>query len=278
MNGRDFMKTLGIGAGAALISAEVVEALAGADLPVTLRGAAQTVDPVAHALTRLTFGPRPGQVNAVRQMGLPAYLEQQLQPQSINDDASEQRLGGYMTLDMTPVEMVALGNDQADIIGELDSATIMRSTYSERQLFEIMVNFWSEHFSIWHLKETCKILKTPDDRDVIRKFALGTFRDLLGASAKSPAMLIYLDNAQSQKAHPNENYAREVMELHTVTIGNYTEDDVKEVARCLTGWSVQGPKRENPVDFIYYPQIHVDGSKLVLGNAIRAGGGQQDDY
>src|SRR5258708_24600474 len=105
MNGRDFMKTLGIGAGAALISAEVVEALAAPDLPVTLARAAQTVDPVAHALNRLTFGARPGQVNAVRQMGLPAYLEQQLKPQSINGDANERPSARYMTLVRTVVQI-----------------------------------------------------------------------------------------------------------------------------------------------------------------------------
>src|SRR5258708_24787169 len=176
LNRRDFLKTLGIGAGAALISAEVVEALAAPDLPVTLARAAQTSDPVAHVLNRVTFGPRPGQVNAVRQMGLQTYLEQQLKPQSINDDASEQRLGGYITLDMTPVEMLAMGNDQAEIIAELDSATIMRSTYSERQLFEIMVNFWSAHFSLCHINETRNILTTPDEPDVILNYAPVKYR------------------------------------------------------------------------------------------------------
>src|SRR5436189_5047993 len=109
LNRRDFLKTLGIGAGAALISAEVVEALAAPDLPVTLARAAQTVDPVAHTLNRLTFGPRPGQVNAVRQMGLPACREQRLKPHSTNADASAKRSGCYITLDMPPVDMIATG-------------------------------------------------------------------------------------------------------------------------------------------------------------------------
>src|SRR5258708_18906890 len=161
-------------------------------------------------------------------------------------------------------------------IEEPDAATVIRATYSERQLYEIMVDFWSEHFSIWHQKEQDKLFKTVDDREVVRKYALGKFRDILGASAKSPAMLIFLDNAKSNKQHPNENYAREVMELHTVTIGNYTEDDVKEEARCFTGWTVQGLKGTNPGQFVYNAKIHDDGQKTVLGHTIPAGGGIQD--
>ena len=139
-----------------------------------------------------------------------------------------------------------------------------------------MADFWSEHFSIWQEKESDKYLKTADDRDVVRKYALGKFRDILGASAKSPAMLIYLDNAQSNKAHANENYGREVMELHTITVGNYTETDVKEVARCFTGWTIQGTKEPNPGTFIFRPSLHDTGAKTVLGHIIPAGGGQQD--
>ncbi len=268
---------IGVGAGMALVADQVVEALAAPDLPQPLcaPALAGTRDPVAHVLNRVTFGPRPGQVDAVSKMGVQAYLEQQLNPGSINDD-SEKRLGDYITLDMTTEELVALGAAPKEMIAELDVATVMRATYSERQLFEVMVNFWSEHFSIWHQKEQCKFLKTVDDREVIRKYALGKFRDILGASAKSPAMLIYLDNAKSEKQHPNENYAREVMELHTVTIGNYTEDDVKEVARCFTGWTIQGKNGDNPGEFIFNPKMHDDGPKTVLGHQIPAGGGIQD--
>ncbi|MEP7288766.1 MAG: DUF1800 family protein [Chloroflexota bacterium] len=278
MNRRDFLKTVGVGAGAALIGGKVIEALAAPDLPGALGSVAlaDQRDPVAHILNRVTFGPRPGQVEAVKKMGVQAYLEQQLKPESIPDDASENRLGDYITLDMQPAELTAFAKQPAEVIAELDSATVMRAVYSERQLYEIMVNFWSEHFSIYHLKNQCKFLKTADDRDVIRKHALGKFRDLLGASTKSPAMLIYLDNAESEKKHPNENYAREVMELHTITIGNYTEDDVKEVARCFTGWTIQGLKGDNPGEFIFRPNLHDNDAKMVLGHAIAAGGGIQD--
>src|SRR5260221_1398148 len=278
MNRRDFLKVMGIGTGAALIGADVAEALAAPDLPEALRSAATLAqqDPVAHVLKRVTFGPRPGQVDAVKKLGVQPYLEQQLAPQNINDDASEQRLGNYITLDMTPIELNALGKDQRQTIVELDSATIMRATYSERQLYEVMVAFWSEHFSIWHLKETDKILKTMDDREVVRKYALGKFRDILGASAKSPAMLVYLDNAGSIKLHPNENYARELMELHTLSVGNYSENDIKEVARCFTGWTVQGPRAANPGEFTFNAKFHDNDAKTVLGHTIPAGGGLQD--
>ncbi len=278
MNRRDFLKTIGVGAGAVFLADGVIEALAAPDLPAPLRNPAlaDARDPIAHVLNRVTFGPRPGQVDAVKQTGIQAYLDQQLNPAAINDDASEKRLGDYISLDMSVAELVAFGDAPQEMIAELDAATLLRAVYSERQLFEVMVNFWSEHFSIWHLKEQCKFLKTIDDREVARKYAFGKFRDILGASAQSPAMLIYLDNAESEKQHPNENYAREVMELHTVTIGNYTEDDVKEVARCFTGWTIQGKNGDNPGEFIFNPKQHDNGPKTVLGHAIPAGGGIQD--
>jgi Protein of unknown function (DUF1800) len=278
MNRRDFLKVMGIGTGAALVGADVAQALAAPDLPQALRSATaiDQQDPVAHILNRVTFGPRPGQVDMVKKVGLQAYLDQQLSPQSINDDASEERLGNYITLDMTPVELYALGTNQRQTIIALDSATVMRATYSERQLFEVMVAFWSEHFSIWQLKESDKFLKTMDDREVVRTHAFGKFRDILGASAKSPAMLIYLDNAESIKTHPNENYAREIMELHTLSVGNYSETDVSEVARCFTGWTIQGQNTANVGEFIFNAKFHDDGAKTVLGHSIPAGGGIQD--
>lgn len=276
VNRRDFLKLMG--AGAALVSSPVLQALASPALPTTLRPplAATEQDPIIHMLNRVSFGARPGQVEAVRKMGLQAFLDQQLDPASLDDSASEARLGDLITLDMTPAEMIAAGKTKRDVIIELDSATVMRAIYSQRQLFEVMVNFWSEHFSIYHQKGACDLLKTADDRDVIRQHAIGNFRDLLGASAKSPAMLIYLDNAESRKEHPNENYAREVMELHTVTIGSYTEQDVKEVARCFTGWSVRGLREQDAGSFIFRPRLHDNRQKTVIGHVIPAGGGIKD--
>jgi uncharacterized protein (DUF1800 family) len=245
--------------------------------PAAIRAAQAAADPTWRALNRLTFGTRPGQVSAVQQSGLPAWIAQQMDYEKIDASASEARLGEFPTLDMTPTELIKFkGAQQGDVIRELDHATILRSIYSPRELYEVMVNFWSEHFSIWHQKEAVKVLKTVDDREVVRKFAFGKYRDLLGASAKSPAMLIYLDNAESNKKHPNENYARELMELHTITIGQYSEEDVKEVARCFTGWTIANLKEEDAGSFRFIPRLHDDGEKKVLGRVIPKGGGIQD--
>src|SRR6185436_18146149 len=117
--------------------------------------------------------------------------------------------------------------------------TIFRAAFSRRQLYERIVEFWSDHFNIAFTK--VGYLKVVDDRDVIRKYALGRFRDLLMATAKSPAMLAYLDQTQSRRGAPNENYARELMELHTVGVdGGYTQTDVSDLARVLTGCKIHG--------------------------------------
>ncbi len=278
MNRRDFLKTLGIGAGASVVGAEFLPgAMQALAAPEAVTQAQATADPTWRALNRLTFGPRPGEVDAVNKIGLRAWISQQLDYEKIDVTESEKRLGDYATLDMTPKELLGFkGAQQGDVVRELDQATILRSIYSPREVYEVMVNFWSEHFSIWHQKELDKLLKTVDDREVVRKYALGKYRDILGASAKSPAMLVYLDNADSNKKHPNENYARELMELHTITIGKYTEDDVKEVARCFTGWTIGKLRDENPGEFKFDPRIHDDGQKKVLGKVIPKGGGIQD--
>jgi uncharacterized protein (DUF1800 family) len=282
MNRRDFLKIIGAGAGAAAITANadnLIQALAAPDLPTPLRfpATADTRDSTWHVLNRVTFGPRPGQVDAVKKMGLQAYLEQQLNPSSIDDSAVENKLGDYITLDETVPELWNTEQRGMDAPTELDSATVIRAVHSQRDLYQVMVNFWSEHFSMWHGKENCRFLITADDRDVIRKNALGKFRDLLFASAKSPAMLVYLDNYKSDKKHPNENYAREVMELHTLTIGHYTETDVQELARCLTGWTLDlKRKSDNYGTFIFDPALHDDGQKTVLGKVIPPGGGIKD--
>ncbi|MGB8646881.1 MAG: DUF1800 domain-containing protein [Anaerolineae bacterium] len=170
------------------------------------------------------------------------------------------------------------------ILTEVIQATVLRQIFSERQLLEVMVDFWSNHFSIYILKNQDRFLKLVDDREVIRKYAFGKFRDLLGASAHSPAMLVYLDNQTNVKGVPNENYARELMELHTLGVdGGYTQADVQEVARCLTGWSVSGPQQEllgvdyaGAGKFLFRNNLHDNGDKHVLGVAIPAGGGVKD--
>ncbi|MFT3742847.1 MAG: DUF1800 family protein [Pyrinomonadaceae bacterium] len=176
------------------------------------------------------------------------------------------------------------------VITELQRAKLLRAVYSERQLGEMVVDFWENHFSIYGNKDATRWMMTSFDRDVIRPFSMGRFRDLLGATAKSPAMLFYLDNWQSSllKEYPatkdkparksggiNENYARELLELHTMGVdGGYTQKDVQEVARCFTGWSIRKPNEEGL--FVYNPGNHDNGEKTVLGVKIPAGGGIAD--
>lgn len=176
------------------------------------------------------------------------------------------------------------------VITELQRAKLLRAVYSERQLGEMVVDFWENHFSIYGNKDATRWMMTAFDRDVVRPYAMGRFRDLLGATAKSPAMLYYLDNWQSSllKEYPatkdrparksggiNENYARELLELHTMGVdGGYTQKDVQEVARCFTGWSIRKPNEEGL--FVYNPGNHDNGEKVVLGVKIPAGGGIAD--
>jgi uncharacterized protein (DUF1800 family) len=285
MNRRDFLKAAGAGVGVTVLGG-MPELTQGAEsgqqairaMIDTAAQAANTADPVYRLVNRLTFGPRPGQVEAVRKQGAEAWVAEQLAYEKIDASRVErEQLGDYVTLDLSAQEIFALkGVRQADAIRELDNATFIRSVYSPRDLYEVLVNFWSEHFSIWHQKETVKVLKTVDDREVVRKHALAKYSDILSASAKSPAMLIYLDNAKSNKGSPNENYARELMELHTITTGKYTEQDVKEVARCFTGWTIYGQRGDRPGEFYFNAAIHDNGQKTVLGKTIPAGGGMRD--
>ena len=176
------------------------------------------------------------------------------------------------------------------VVNELQRAKLLRAVYSERQLYEVMVDFWENHFSIFANKDADRLLLTGFDREAVRPFAMGNFRDLLGATAHSPAMLYYLDNWTSsvlrkypatkdrparQSGGINENYARELMELHTLGVnGGYTQKDVQEVARCFTGWTIRKPNDEGV--FIYNPALHDNGEKTVLGVKIAAGGGIAD--
>jgi uncharacterized protein (DUF1800 family) len=185
-------------------------------------------------------------------------------------------LAQFGTLNMAAANLAAVTPLNKPAL-ELSQATVLRAAYSQRQLYEVMVDFWSNHFNIYLGKDTDRFLKTIDDREVIRPNALGNFHDLLSASMHSPAMLIYLDNAHSTRDLPNENYAREIMELHTLSVnGGYSQTDVTEVARALTGWTVQGLKGAQPGDFIFAPRIHDDGEKHILGQVLPAGQGIRD--
>ncbi|HEX8465227.1 MAG TPA: DUF1800 domain-containing protein, partial [Abditibacterium sp.] len=169
-------------------------------------------------------------------------------------------------------------------LGELSTAKLARAIESKRQLQEVLADFWSNHFNVDVKKNAVRGLKIVDDRETIRPHVMGSFRAMLGASAHSPAMMLYLDNARSTReamapraAMPgarrrggiNENYARELMELHTLGVdGGYSQADVTEVARAFTGWSVEPQTGE----WVFRPRAHDQGPKTVMGKTINAGG------
>lgn len=273
---RAFLGTLfGVTAASASISgcSKVVDELAQPDLPDSLNPpGGDTRHPIAHLLNRAAYGPRPGQITEVEKIGRSRWINQQLDYRHIDDDAVNWRLRRYDTLNMSARDLMSFNRDKDYVANELASATLVRAIFSNRQLYEVMVGFWTDHFSIYQFKDDVVFLKTIDDREVIRRHALGKFGDLLKASAHSPAMLHYLDNTVNEKSHPNENYAREIMELHTLGVdGGYTENDILEVARCFTGWTKNGRG-----EFEFREEWHDTGEKLVLGHTIPAGGGKSD--
>jgi uncharacterized protein (DUF1800 family) len=365
---------------------------------------------ILQALNRLGFGPRPGDLERVKEMGLQKWIEQQLRPDSIDDSALDARLERFTTLKMSstklieefpeakvaakregvtveeyrkeqqeqmraamksmPVEgdvppekqsdmekadphgMPSFDADDSDmsanpgkakgggkgqggfgnqmfnyenihspqrIVAELSMAKMTRAVYSERQLQEMMVDFWYNHFNVYASKGADRWLITEYERDAIRPHAMGKFRDLMGATAKSPAMLFFLDNWLSadpvawqkmqqqtqarremrrgpfggprfpqggpaangapnapnakpkQERGLNENYGRELMELHTLGVdGGYTQDDVINVAKAFTGWSIRQPRRDP--EFFFEERLHDASVKTVLGHEIRGGG------
>jgi uncharacterized protein (DUF1800 family) len=353
-------------------------------LPITELNESEAI---LHALDRLGYGPRPGDFERARQMGLEQWINQQLNPDSINDSAMQARLEKYPTLKMSSSslirefpqpqqaarregktieeyrkeqqekqqqfnkQMTAMENGEGDqgdgsmgeggkagninkqgynggdpnrsplqnyqqiktpqrIIVELSMAKIDRAIYSDRQLYEQMVAFWFNHFNVFAGKGADRWMLTSYERDTIRPRAMGKFQDLVEATAKSPAMMFYLDNwlntdpkaeqragqyrgrrpglfggmpqqrpGQTQQQQQqqkrqfgiNENYGRELMELHTLGVeGGYTQQDVIEVAKCFTGWTIRQPQQAG--DFFFNQQLHVGGSKHVLGQTIDAGG------
>jgi len=240
------------------------------------------IDPVTHVLNRVAFGPRPGDYARVRGLtdtpakAAAAYLERQLEPESMDDEVAEFAVRRFETLGSSLGELFEY---QEDLLhNELMRSTLARAVLSQRQLYENMVQFWSDHFNIDPSKGDCKWLKVADDREVVRKHALGKFSDMLRASALSPAMLWYLDGRVNRRENvaekPNENYARELLELHTLGVhGGYTQKDVMEVARCLTGWTVRS-KNQKPYFEIgkveFKLRQHDSASKVVLGEKITA--------
>jgi len=229
-------------------------------------------------INRITYGYTPEEQTLIDQLGYYGYLEYQLNYQAIDDSALQARLQPYTTLNYSPY---LLYTEHASIVvNQLIEATILRAVYSRRQLYQKMVEFWSDHFYVSATKSFNPWLKTVDDRQVARPHALGFFPQMLRASAQSVAMLMYLDNQLSVAGNQNENYARELLELHTLGVdGGYTQQDVVEVARCFTGWGhYEGNDYNNWFTFHFDPAKHDDGQKIVLGNVIPAGGGINDGF
>jgi uncharacterized protein (DUF1800 family) len=317
---------------------------------------------VSQALSRLTFGPRPGDAQRVRAMGVDQWIDLQLHPERIDDPAVARLLAQLPTLAMSasdleekyppPAQVLArlrrpngrdsalsaadsqelrrVGREANRPVAELVTSRVARATVSERQLQEVMTDFWENHFTVYVAKGPRERYFLVDyDRDVIRPSALGKFRDLLGAVAASPAMLFYLDNWESvaDSAHPtlaaareprfgvlrpgrggtrifapgaivppgayrrpnapalpggrprpigiNENYARELLELHTLGVdGGYTQQDIIEVARAFTGWTIAPPRLGG--GSLFRPETHDAGPKTVLGHKLPFGRGVED--
>ena len=259
-----------------------------------------------HALNRLSYGPRPGDLDRLKAEGLAKHVERQLHPERIDDSACASELSRYPALAMSSAQLESRypkGKDgagagrPAEILEQLAAAKVTRAARCERQLEEIMTDFWFNHFNVAFNKGPVKWQLVGYERDTIRPRVFGRFRELLGAVARSPAMLFYLDNAQSsvdaryapaedlermekrRKRRPqakktglNENYARELLELHTLGVdGGYTQQDVTELARILTGWSVDRRSGAEPA-FVFRPRMHDRGRKTLLGRSFQDDG------
>jgi uncharacterized protein (DUF1800 family) len=241
--------------------------------------AGEAPDAVFHLLVRAGYGPWPGEPDEVRARGCADWIEEQLHPEGIEDTACELRARRFESTHLPPGD--AFEFKRPVILRELARATLLRAVYSRRRLKETMVGFWSDHLNVDTSKGACAWLKPTDDREVIRPHALGSFRELLRASATSPAMLVYLDGKENRVGagggRPNENYARELMELHTLGVhGGYTQGDVMEAARALSGWHLREGKEWHRGKVEFRAADHDDGEKTVLGKRIPSGGGEGD--
>lgn len=257
-------------------------ALAGLGVEVLPAGAAAATnvpvaDEIVHLLGRITYGIRPDELETARRLGYEGTVEWQLDYEALDDSAVEAALAAAAPTTAMPfADLLALqqvDGQRGTPIAELQFAALYRAVHSPRQLYERMVEFWSDHFNVNGPDGLLRSLKPWEDRQVMRPHALGRFRDLLGADARSPAMLVYLDNASNVKDGPNENYARELLELHTLGVGGgYGEEDVAEAARVLTGWAFS----RTDGSFVFRPGRHDYGAKTVLGVPFPAGRGIEE--
>lgn len=192
-------------------------------------------DPVLRLVRRISMGLEPQEVALARQMGYAGYLEYQLNADAIDDSALESAVAARMPL-LSQTTLQLRTADATEVANQLSDSAMYRAAFSRRQLKERMVEFWTDHLNI-SLNKVGYLL-VADNKTVIREHALGKFPDMLRASAESAAMLRYLDQNTSRTPTPNQNYAREIMELHTLGVDNgYTQADVAQLSRILTGWS-----------------------------------------
>jgi uncharacterized protein (DUF1800 family) len=238
------------------------------------------VERAVHLLNRAAYGSRPGDVARVLSMGFAGYLDEQLHPEAIDDSTVDAREAAFITRRMAPPDLkptAVIGPGAATsaaILPELRTHKLLRAIHSRRQLQEVLVDFWFNHFNVFFSKGDCRYLTTGYERDAIRPNVLSAFKDILLAVAKHPAMLVYLDNSLSTASGINENYARELMELHTLGVdGGYTQQDIVEVSRCFTGWTVD----RQTLQFYFDEGKHASGSKMVLGHTIASGGREEGE-
>ena len=232
----------------------------------------QAISPIHHLLNRASWGVRPDELARAEAMGVEAYLDEQLNPDSIDDSALDERLRQIPLLHMDRHAVYSVQDHEYRAWQAMVKGMVWRATYSNRQLFERVVEFWSDHFNISGDDFTADNLIY--QREAIRTHALGNFRDMLFATAKSPAMLTYLDNYINIADAPNENYARELLELHTLGVdGGYTEQDIKETARAFTGWTVHNGARTG---FYFDGNEHDTDVKTILGHKLPANRGIED--
>lgn len=255
---------------------------------------------IIHTLNRLSFGLLPEQPTRIKAQGLERYIEEQLHPEQISENPEvTQRLGALETLRLAPQTLYEryLFNKESDtganaILAEAQEARIIRAVLSRKQLQEVMVDFWFNHFNVFANKGGRVKLAVGDfEERAIRPLVFGRFEDLLKATARHPAMLVYLDNwlntaprtgkVKGRYRGLNENYARELLELHTLGVdGGYTQTDVVELARILTGWGLcDGPlRKEAPASgFCFDAQRHDRGDKTLLGRTFHGGGADEVD-
>lgn len=234
-----------------------------------------------HALQRMTFGPTPEDVARTAGMSLEDFIMEQTIPHILNDSACDAIISG-LGHETAGLPLSALWNYRNETYSrrwipfdEVEEETLIRMVHSRRQLFEVMIDFWHSHFNVQGTRHPIYTVWRGYDRDVIRAHAMGNFRRFIQAVGMHTAMLYYLDNVNSTDGGPNENYARELFELHTLGAehylieGGYIDDDVFEAARCFTGWSVNNSTSTgNTGEFLYREENHDRFQKIVLGNAI----------